>query len=79
MPATPREQIRPPGALGATYGILPGSCKFGIHRAIVAHRFSLVPGPSQYLLGYVIEGSTYEFDCDLLVIQQICALEYDTK
>ena len=45
MPATLREQIDSPAMVETTYGSPLGSCKFGTHRAIVVHRFSLVPGP----------------------------------
>ena len=34
--------------IAETYGSPPGSCRFDIHRAIAAHRFSLVPDPSQH-------------------------------
>ena len=79
MPATQRKQSRASGAFVETYDSLLKSCRFGTHHAIVEHRFSLVPDPSQYPSeGFVVD-DTHEFDCDLLIIEQICTLEYDPK
>lgn len=52
---------------------------FYIHLVIEGHRFSLVPtnferGPYPNYLK-----SSYEFDRNLLVVEQICAFENDAK
>ena len=61
-----------------TYGSPPVSCMFGIHLVIVVHRFFVVPGHRQLQFFHSFR-ETYKFDGDLLVVEQICALENDTK
>lgn len=72
-----------------TYGIQRGSCMSYIHPLIGEHRSSLVPGAQQSVIrrlhhsqptGYARGGSTtYEFDGNLLIVQQVCSLKDDTK
>lgn len=54
---------------------------FGTHRGVEGHRFSGVPvlwnQPVRSI--ELMEGLTYKFDSDLLVIQEIGALENHTK
>ena len=54
---------------GETYGSLLESCRFGIRRAIEAHRFFVVPSLGQHPSGYIMGDATNKFDCDLLVVE----------
>ena len=46
----------------------------GIHRAAVVHHSFEVP-----CIVRVLPARTYEFDGYLLVVQQVCAFEYDSE
>jgi hypothetical protein len=65
---------------GNTYGIQPESCTSGIHRGAGVHHFSGVPNSrSATRLARQRRRGSYEFDGDLLVVQEVGALKDDTK
>lgn len=70
-----------------TYGILRGSCRFGIHLVAEEHRSFEVPRAHDPRLIFSSstdeEGwetrNTHKFDRYLLIVQEIGALENDTE
>lgn len=79
MPATKRLIPRHKRHMVRTHDTRPGSCKFGTHLAVGAHHSFLVPNSIQQAVEMQNGGWAYEFDGDLLIVEQIGTLEDDTK
>lgn len=65
----------------STNGSQPVFCRFDIHLAIEGHHFSLVP--ADLLVSHdkprLLARESYEFNRDLLVVEQVGALEDDAE
>lgn len=63
----------------STYDNRPVSCTCGTHLSIGAHRFSLVPGVDEINKLKHGDFHSYKFDCNLLVIKEVCPFKNDSK